>query len=56
MVNTEQLLARRYAEITGFGIPKEDEELIVCKGGAPTYGEGEIFITQNHSGRSSIVS
>lgn len=43
VVNTEQLLARRYAEITGFGIPKEDEELIVCKGGAPTYGEIEYL-------------
>ncbi len=39
MVKTEQLMCDAFAGISGFGIPKEEEDLIVQCGGAPTYGE-----------------
>lgn len=40
--DSEQLIADFYSGVSGFGIPQSDEEKIVKKGGAPTYGEIEV--------------
>ena len=40
-IDTEKFIKTHYETITGFGIPQGDENLIVSKGGAPTYGEIE---------------
>jgi len=37
--NTEKLMNDLYSGVSGFGIPQSDEQKIVEKGGAPTYGE-----------------
>jgi hypothetical protein len=37
--NTEKVINDVYAGVSGFGIPQSDEQKIVERGGAPTYGE-----------------